>query len=110
MEVGVTWTVAAELQLGVTQEAIVEARGRGQTVVREEEEVEEILAAAAGAIRPVAATRREAVVFCCKRSRTPSLACRVAVSETIHLSRQAKPATIFARPQISPGLLPNRRQ
>ena len=67
---GAYWTVAAELLLGVIQEAIVEVRGRGRTVVREEEEVEEILAAA-GVTRLVAATRPAAVVSRCKRTRTP---------------------------------------
>ena len=68
---GAYWTVAAELLLEVIQEAIVEARGRGRTVVREEEEVEEILAAAAGVTRLVAATRPTAVVLRCRRTRTP---------------------------------------
>ena len=64
---GAYWTVAAELLLEVIQEAIVEARGRGRTVVQEEEEVEEILVAV-GVTRLVAATHPTAVVSRCRRT------------------------------------------
>ena len=68
MEVGAIWTLVAELLLGVIQEAIVEARGQGQTVVWVEG-AEEILVAAAGVIRLVAATHWAVVVLHC-RTRT----------------------------------------